>query len=73
MVTALEQVGDDVGEALDLIDPRSVRRGEVHVETGVLGQPGGDGRVLVGAVVVADQMHVEVVGNLGVNLGQELL
>ena len=40
---------------------------------GCVGEPGLDDRVLVGAVVVADQVDLEVLGDLGVDLGEELL
>ncbi len=46
---------------------------EVHVEPGMRREPLVHCRVLVGAVVVADQVHVEVVGDLVIDLGQELL
>jgi hypothetical protein len=36
-------------------------------------QPLADGGVLVGSVVVADQVDLEIVGDLGVDLDQELL
>ena len=44
----------------------------MQVETGVSGQPRGGGRRLVGGVVVADQVHVEVGRYLLVQPGQEL-
>jgi hypothetical protein len=46
---------------------------KVQVDPGVGGQPGLDDRVLVGAVVVADQVDLQVLGDLGVDLGEELL
>jgi len=74
VIGALEQVCGHVGEEpLDLVDPRGVRRGEVHVEARMGREPLGDGQGLVGAVVVADQVHVEIVGHLLIDLGQELL
>src|ERR1019366_6621229 len=66
-------VGDEAEPAFDLVDPAGAGGGEVHVEAGVLDQPGVDRGRLVGAVVVADQVHVQVVGDFVVDLGQELL
>jgi len=45
----------------------------VHVEAGVRDQPRHDRRALVGTVIVGEHVHVEVVRNLAVDLGQELL
>jgi hypothetical protein len=45
----------------------------MHVEAWMFGQPGVDRRRLVGAVVVTDQVYFQVVGDFGVDLGQELL
>ena len=70
----MEQVGGDVGEEpFDLVDPGRVCRGEVHAEPGVRFQPFDDARGLVGAVVIADEVDLELVGDLGVDLVQELL
>jgi len=74
VVRALQQVGGDVGEEpFYLVDPGRVGRREVHVESGVAGQPLLDAGVFVGAVVVADQVHVQLGRDLLVDLGQELL
>jgi hypothetical protein len=45
----------------------------MHVEPGVLVQPGFHVGVLVGAVVVADHVDVQALGHVLVDLGQELL
>jgi hypothetical protein len=45
----------------------------VHDKAGVEIEPAADRGALVGAVVDAEQMRVEVLGNLGVDLGQQLL
>src|SRR5450759_752514 len=71
--SADELVGDEAEPALDLVDPAGAGRGEMHVEAWMFGQPGVDRRRLVSAVVVTDQVHVQVVGDFGVDLGQELL
>ena len=44
----------------------------MHVEAQVVGQPALHGGRLVGGVVVADQVNIEAVGDLGVDGGQEL-
>src|SRR5207247_8362787 len=59
--------------AFDLVDPGRAGRGEVHVEPGVFGQPGFDRRGLEGAVVVADQVDVQIGGYGFVDCDQELL
>ena len=43
------------------------------MEPGMLVQPGLDGGVLMGAVVVADHVDIEALGHVLVDLGQELL
>lgn len=74
MVLALEKIAGDFGEEpLDLVDPRQVGRREVPVEPRVFGQPGGHGRVLVGAILVADNVDVGVPGHVVIDRGQELL
>ena len=73
MVAALEQVAGDLGEeALALGDPGGVGGGVVHVEAGVARQPGGDGEGLVGGVVVAHHVDLQVLWDRLVDLGQEL-
>ena len=52
--------------------PRAVRRREVDVEPGTLGQPGADERGLVGAVVVHDDMDVDGSGHVRINPIEEL-
>jgi hypothetical protein len=65
VIGSAQQVVGEVGEPpLDLVDPAGVRRRVVHVEAGMLLEPANDRRALVGAVVVADEVHVEVLGNL---------
>ncbi len=66
-------VGEIREPALDLIDPARVGRCVVRVEAGMGIQPTADRRALVGAVVVADQVHVELVGDEAVDLLKELL
>ena len=52
-------LGDDPEPALYLVEPGGVGRRVVDVEPWTLRQPGADFGVLVSAVVVDDQMHVE--------------
>ncbi len=72
MDTRLQQLGGELGEpALDMIEPRGAGRDEVQLEPRVGGQPGPDGVGLLGGVVVADQVDVEVLGDFLVQLGEE--
>lgn len=43
------------------------------MESGTSGKPGSDGGVLVGAVVVANDMDIQVLGHGVIDLGQKLL
>ena len=61
-------LGDDVEPDLDLIEPGRVGRGEVDVIAGPSGEPAFDLGVLVGAVVVDDEVNVEVRGDVGVDV-----
>src|SRR5882724_10209462 len=45
--------------ALDQVDPRGARRGEVHVVSRMAHEPAMDEWRLVGAVVVENHVHVE--------------
>ena len=65
-------LGDQAEEALDLVEPGSRGRGEVHMEARMALQPGLDLGMLVGGVVVGDQVHVEVLRRLGIDPAQEL-
>ena len=59
--SALEQLGGEFGEpAFDLVRPGRAGRDKMRVKSRVGGQPPLDGVGLVGGVVVADQMDVEV-------------
>ena len=60
--------GDQAEPALDQVEPRGAGRGEVQMKARMGGQPVLYRGMLVGAVVVADQMQFQ----LGVALGQRL-
>jgi hypothetical protein len=60
--------GDQAEPALDQVEPRGAGRGEVQMEARVGGQPLFDRGMLVGPVVVTDQMQLQ----LGIALGQRL-
>ena len=51
-------LGDDVEPDLDLVEPGSVGRREMDVETRMFGQPHFDLGVLVGPVVVDDDVEL---------------
>src|SRR6202008_2022720 len=57
---------DDVEPDFHLVEPGRVGRREVHVVTGACCQPALDARMLVGSVVINDQMHVESFRDTGV-------
>ena len=50
-------VGDQAEEPFNLVEPGRRGRREMHVEAGMLGQPRLDRRMLVGGVVVGDQVR----------------
>src|SRR5215469_3901214 len=60
-------VGEFSEPPLHQVHPRSVSGSKVQVVARPLGEPVADQRGLVGAVVVDDDVHVEIGGNLGVD------
>jgi hypothetical protein len=69
-------LGDQGEPALDLIKPAGIGGSEVQVIAGMTGQPGFDLGMFVGGVIVHHQVHVEVGGDVAVQMlekGQELL
>src|ERR1039458_10470357 len=64
-------LGDKGEEALDLVEPRSIGRGEMKVPTGPPCKPRPDLGVLMGGVVVDDEMDVEVGRDVGFDVAQE--
>jgi len=71
--TAEQLIGQECEPSHDLVDPGGPGRGEVNVKTWVLGQPVAHCRRLVGGQVVADEMHVQLVGDGLVDRGEEFL
>ena len=63
--------GDLGEEALDQVEPGRRCRREMHVEAGMTGQPRLDLGVLVGGVVVGDQVDIEVRRDLPVDPVEE--
>ena len=62
-------IASQVGkESLDQVQPRARRGCEVHVKSRVLFQPRLDLGVLVGAVVIRDQVDVQILGCFAVDL-----
>src|ERR1700676_5378866 len=69
---AADLLAGDFGEQpFDEVDPRRRCWREVHLEARMFGEPGLHFLGLVGLVIVADRMHVEVVGYRPVDLFQE--
>ena len=64
-------VGDQAEEPFDEIDPGGRCRGEVKVKAGVALEPGPDLGVLVGRVVVDDQMQIEQFRGVAVDGAQK--
>jgi hypothetical protein len=64
-------LSDQCEEAFDLIEPRSIGRCEVEAPTRTTGKPGSHLGVLVGGVIVDDEMDVEFCWNIGLYVPQE--
>ena len=65
-------LGEEREPALDEIEPRRAGRREVQMEARALGQPAPDHRRLVRAVVVEDEVDVEVRGHVRLDRVEEL-
>ena len=61
-------LGDPVEPNLYLIQPRGIGGCEVHLEARSLGQPALDPLMLMGRVVVHDDVHVQPRGHVVVDL-----
>ena len=57
--------------ALDQIQPGAGSRDEVQMEPWMPFEPGFNSRMLVGAVIVDDEMEIVARGSLGINLVEE--
>lgn len=64
-------LGDEREEAFDLIEPGGVGWREVNVPTRPAGEPGPDLGMLVGGVVVDDEMDVRLVRHVTFDVTQE--
>jgi len=64
-------LGDDVEPDLDLIEPGSISRCVVHMETKPCRQPAAHLLMLVSRVVVDYEVEVELYRNVGVDLIEE--
>ena len=65
-------LGDPVKPDLYLVQPGSISRSEVYVESRRCSEPALDSRMLVGRVVVYDHMDVQLGRHVVVNLSQEI-
>lgn len=64
-------LGDPAKETLDLIEPGSRGRGEVHLEAAMPFEPGLDLSVLMGSVVVGNQMDAQRLGCIALDGAQK--
>ena len=62
---------DQAEPALDLIKPGRISRCVVNMKTGAPSKPGFDAGMPVGAVVVDDQVNIQMIRNVGFNVTQE--
>src|SRR5579859_335486 len=63
--------GEPAKPALDEVEPRSGSGREVQVQARMAQQPALDGRSLVGAVIIEDQVQLQVVRRCGVDSCRE--
>ena len=61
-------LGDECEEPFDLVEPGRVGGREVNVPTRAAGEPSSDFGMLVGGVVVDDEMDVELDRHIGVDV-----
>jgi len=71
MAAFQEVFGDEGEQPLHLVEPAGIRWSEVHLEPGMSGEPRLHDGTLMGAVVVADEVNVQVGGDFLVDLGEE--
>ena len=63
---------DDAEPDFYLVEPGRVGGREVHVVTGACCQPALDARMLVGGIVIDNQVHVKGLGHTGVDMAQKI-
>ena len=61
-------LSDEGEEAFDLVEPGSVGGGEVNVPTRTACEPSSDLGMLVGSIVVDDEMDVELGRHIGLDV-----
>ena len=64
-------LGDEGEEAFDLVEPGGISGREVNVPTRTAGEPSSDLGMLVGGVVVDDEMDVELGRHIGLDMAEE--
>ena len=64
-------LGDEGEEPFDLVEPGRIGRREMNVPTRAAGEPSSDFGMLVGGVVVDDEMDVELGRHIGLDVAQE--
>ena len=64
-------MGDEGEETFDLVEPGGIGGREVNVPTRTAGEPSLDVGMLVGGVVVDDEMDVELGRHIGLDVTQE--
>ena len=64
-------LGDEGEETFDLVEPGGIGGCEVNVPTRTAGEPSSDLWMLVGGVVVDDEMDVELGRHIGLDVTQE--
>ena len=64
-------LGNKGEEPFDLVEPGGVGGREVYVPAWTAGEPSSDLWVLMGCVVVDDEMDVELVRHIGLDVAQE--
>jgi hypothetical protein len=69
--TTDDALGDEGEEAFDLVEPGGIGGREVNVPTRTAGEPSSDLGMLVGGVVVDDEMDVELGRHIGLDVAQE--
>jgi len=69
--TSNSALSDESEEAFDLVEPGGVSGREVDMPTRAAGEPSSDLGMLVGSIVVDDEMDVELGRHIGLDVTQE--